>query len=571
MCESSGEMTSTWEFQSWLELAQEKRRASVTQGRPEYHAVLKRARHSVHGWRREEISVDLPRTFGSLPEVFQPTGKNRGTVSEQALGRLLIAATCVMSDPRGSAGEVADYGQGMSALAAVCLCCLGLAEEESAFWLFLRLLEDVLDTGYFAKWPRLLRYRSLAAQATPLVWNVCPQLARALGYELDDVVAMLCCKLFIPCFVGSLSADALIALWNDLFMNRQENAEFKKRPLLVWFAGVLASVEQQLLKKLRDECDDMPKGWMVVQTVLKYAKSLPQGWRPAMDNRCPKASVLAAATSHTAQNIIFEERDQHLAKTLSIPPELIARLHKEFKALPWKQGDGIGVATLRRILWKVAPRHVNEEEIGRLFSLIDRDGTGSLDLFELMTGLHVLCEGSRDTKLRHLFNLYDTTQSGYLDMHELERLGTALMKVTDDSVKFRHTWCMPSEQAVLDFDTPLPERCKVTKRASFHPGDAKSSSESSGFLKRLSLLDSNGDGRVSLDDFRLGMCDATVGKTIEHVSLGLTSETEHRVAPHTLRLTEAWTRSTLEEPEEQQLKRCTESFRGCFHFFFSTA
>merc|ERR1712136_96702 len=356
--------------------------------------------------------------------------------------------------------------------------------------------------------------------------------ARALGYELDDVVAMLCCKLFIPCFVGSLSADALIALWNDLFMNRQENAEFKKWPLLVWFAGVLASVEQQLLKKLRDECDDMPKEWMVVQTVLKYAKSLPQGWRPAMDNRCPKALVLAAATSHTAQNIIFEERDQHLAKTLSIPPELIARLHKEFKALPWKQGDGIGVATLRRILWKVAPRHVNEEEIGRLFSLIDRDGTGSLD------------------------------------MNELERLGTALMKVTDDSVKFRHTWCMPSEQAVLDFDTPLPERCKVTKRASFHPGDAKSSSESSGFLKRLSLLDSNGDGRISLDDFRLGMCDATVGKTIEHVSLGLTSETEHRVAPQTLRLTEAWTRSTLEEPEEQQLKRCTESFRGCFHFFF---
>ncbi|XP_021366817.1 NADPH oxidase 5-like isoform X2 [Mizuhopecten yessoensis] len=55
----------------------------------------------------------------------------------------------------------------------------------------------------------------------------------------------------------------------------------------------------------------------------------------------------------------------------------------------------------------------------RFFQMFDENGSGSIELIELMTGLRTLRKGTPTEKLRFLFKVYDIDGSGYIDRNEL--------------------------------------------------------------------------------------------------------------------------------------------------------
>ncbi|KAL3884556.1 hypothetical protein ACJMK2_024689 [Sinanodonta woodiana] len=64
----------------------------------------------------------------------------------------------------------------------------------------------------------------------------------------------------------------------------------------------------------------------------------------------------------------------------------------------------------------------------RCFKLFDQDGSGSIEMKELMDGLHTLTKGSPEMKLRFLFNVYDVDGSGTIDIDELRTVLKSCME-----------------------------------------------------------------------------------------------------------------------------------------------
>eukprot|EP00746_Dinoflagellata_sp_MGD_P029446 gnl/MRDRNA2_/MRDRNA2_16971_c0_seq1.p1 gnl/MRDRNA2_/MRDRNA2_16971_c0~~gnl/MRDRNA2_/MRDRNA2_16971_c0_seq1.p1 ORF type:complete len:588 (+),score=103.53 gnl/MRDRNA2_/MRDRNA2_16971_c0_seq1:152-1765(+) len=347
-------------------------------------------------------------------------------------------------------------------------------EEEPSFWVFCEMLENVLGVPFFAKWPPLLGYHALTAVILPLISRACPALSQALGEELGDVAAMLGCKFFIPCFVGHLPAPVLVALWCDLLLGTGTDGSSSKvcphyQPLVTWFFGLLRYLEPELLKEVENHPDpDFPKAPTIFQAVVKQANELPADWRPKIHQVFASATDFFDLVDSEQKRILAEAQDKQLVSKSGIPPHQVKTLHQEFLSLPGEEGGGIGLATLRTVLWRIAPRHVVEESSTRLFELLDRDNSGSLDFFELMTGILVLCEGSRSQKLRLIFSLYDTDGSGYLDKDELLCLAQALVKLSGVTAEDAWTGMVGSPGSLGSSSGSCGSPVKATPRKSIH-------------------------------------------------------------------------------------------------------
>ena len=86
----------------------------------------------------------------------------------------------------------------------------------------------------------------------------------------------------------------------------------------------------------------------------------------------------------------------------------------------WK--DELNLQDLAGILQAVLNLPSNEayDLAVRLFPAFDRDGNGWLDFRELFIGMSMLCNDSRDEKLRAIFSIMDADNSGQIDHRELE-------------------------------------------------------------------------------------------------------------------------------------------------------
>jgi len=197
----------------------------------------------------------------------------------------------------------------------------------------------------------------------------------------------------------------------------------------------------------------------------------------------------------------------------------VAKLHSEFVKLPG-DGNGITLPTLRRVLWDIAPNHIAEQSCERLFELMDRDGSGSLDFLELMTGILVLREGNPSKKLDLLFELYNTDGSGHLHKDELLCLAKALFKLSATRESTTHFLSVTSP-INLDIMADIRNKPLSADDSSAHLACAEQ------FRRRLLLLDTSGTGRVSLEDFRRGVpCDEILGRCLSQVGARITEETE---------------------------------------------
>lgn len=67
--------------------------------------------------------------------------------------------------------------------------------------------------------------------------------------------------------------------------------------------------------------------------------------------------------------------------------------------------------------------------IARLYDVFDEDGDGRLDYSEIMSGLTVLCAGSREDKARAAFTLYDVDGNGEIEFDEMVLFLSSAFKV----------------------------------------------------------------------------------------------------------------------------------------------
>ena len=109
----------------------------------------------------------------------------------------------------------------------------------------------------------------------------------------------------------------------------------------------------------------------------------------------------------------------------------------------------------------------------RLFALFDTDGSGRVDFPELASGLSMLCAGTLSSKADIAFALYDHDRDGYISRDEMERHLTAVFKVLLQTRDAARTEGMTAASLAAATTGQCFEEC-----------------------------DTNGDNRISLDEFR---------------------------------------------------------------------
>ena len=136
------------------------------------------------------------------------------------------------------------------------------------------------------------------------------------------------------------------------------------------------------------------------------------------------------------------------------------RFFAAFEALFEPQVDAAGDAALRAVLDKA-------------FDAFDADHDGVVDAAELAAGLGALCGGSRVDKIRLTFDLFDRDRDGYLDEFEIRAYLASVYKV--------------STHDLVNNDTGEPVSA-----------DELAAATAAAILEEA---DSDGDGRVSFDEF----------------------------------------------------------------------
>lgn len=74
-------------------------------------------------------------------------------------------------------------------------------------------------------------------------------------------------------------------------------------------------------------------------------------------------------------------------------------------------------------------------QLQRMFAMFDKDGSGEIELKELITGLSTYSSSKPEDKLKFAFMMYDEDQSGYLEREEIEKLIRGIdPDLTDDRI-----------------------------------------------------------------------------------------------------------------------------------------
>ena len=64
-----------------------------------------------------------------------------------------------------------------------------------------------------------------------------------------------------------------------------------------------------------------------------------------------------------------------------------------------------------------------------VFAMVDKDGSGTVDAMELVSGLAILCDGTEEEKVTAVFNAFDENGDGFVSREEMKKFLACVYKV----------------------------------------------------------------------------------------------------------------------------------------------
>lgn len=395
-----------------------------------------------------QIRKDLPRSFENLLPADQRLSGS--AANEEWMQRLehVLAAQTVRS------GSRTFYTQGMNFLAAMCLVLV--CEEESAFWLYCKVLEDALDADFFAVRPvALVGYHSMQALVKKFARQPhhCPKLCTALGDDFDQVVEMLLVHWLFSAFVNCLPWRLLQVLWKWMLLLPAESGAQGVLPERARGTTALVAFALAALRHCGE--DHLPPGLStdeVFKSVLSSVRTLPEeedvaflglAGRVASDlNPAALALELATVKQRLADPLLGSGPGeacggqlQELAQATHFSRSELAALHAEFQKSCSEKGCTL--ETFRVVVGRTVaafPTQLCEE----LFRRLDRFRSGRLSFVELMVGMSVLTRGGVDEKLRMTFGMFDSQNLNRLSLSDVVQLCAVLHHLTINRHETQH-------------------------------------------------------------------------------------------------------------------------------------
>lgn len=112
-------------------------------------------------------------------------------------------------------------------------------------------------------------------------------------------------------------------------------------------------------------------------------------------------------------------------------PSEIQDLYKCFKKLDKDNSGELDRGEFRN-LWKTkfAIKGVTSSQIDNYFDAFDTDGSGTISFTEFASALGILGPGTKEEKLKYIFNVYDNDKNGVLTSNELDEIVKQMYSVS---------------------------------------------------------------------------------------------------------------------------------------------
>lgn len=384
----------------------------------------------------KQIRKDLPRSFENL----LPADQKQGKVSREWMSRLehVLSAQTVRSRGRTL------YTQGMNFLAGMCLVLV--REEELAFWLYCKILEDTLDADFFSVYPvAMIGYNAMQTVVKRIARRPehCPKLLQALGDEFDDIIDMLMVHWLFSVFVNCIPGRLLLVLWRRLLVPGGDELPDCVRGTVALVAFALAGLRHCGEERALEGAASVE----VFQQILRGVQTIPEAEDEAFLEHVARAGRLLSQNVALSDEFAAEKQRladpllsmsklnpgsdmkelRDLAQTTHFSRDELVSLHSEFKT---NCEAGCSLDTFKSMVGRIAKNFPVDTCCEQLFRALDRFGSGQLSFTELMVGTSILLRGGVDEKVRMAFNIFDSQQSGHLNLSDIISLCGVLFRLS---------------------------------------------------------------------------------------------------------------------------------------------
>mmetsp|Transcript_27343 Transcript_27343/g.63056 ORF Transcript_27343/g.63056 Transcript_27343/m.63056 type:complete len:683 (-) Transcript_27343:121-2169(-) len=383
----------------------------------------------------KQMRKDLNRTFQN---ILPPSQTSPGTsICSEWLDKLehVLRAQIVRSQRRTL------YTQGMNFLAGMCL--LLVHEECSAFWLYCKVLEDILDPDFFATRPvPLVGYQAMQTVIKLYARDLgcCARLIGDFGSEFDNLTDMLLVHWLFQGFVNCLPTRLLRLLWQELLSEigiTEERSVPEATAGLVSIALAILSYCGEARFESQGPNQDELRVHAVYQDILNVARHLPENEDQAF-LACVREIARKIDADVLHEELRLEKKRlvdptflgqaepststlQQLVQASHFTAQELEKMHDEFKRV-CEGRDGCDLETFKAVLRPFSSGFPVDLCCKELFQRLDRFGSGRLSFAELLAGTSVLLRGGVDEKVRMMFNIFDSDRVDSLGLRGILRL-----------------------------------------------------------------------------------------------------------------------------------------------------